>query len=145
MSRLSVAQDLSNLMSFFQLTMVAFFIIEVCSSMSTIELKIPYWVQVFLGGMKSRSSAMVTPWIALCLVGIAVIGLLFLSPESYRLTKNSSFYFFLLISLGSYLAVRWVDRNDRWDQVSQSRVTMVARLGQVGLLLVMIGLYEFFS
>lgn len=108
------------------------------------ETSIPFWVFVGLGGMKSRFTAMIAPWIAIVGGAIALVGLFFLRADSYRLTDNISFYFFLILALGDYLAVRWVDQNDAWESVSKIKVPWSARIEQVAIIVALIVVFEYF-
>jgi hypothetical protein len=68
----------------------------------------PLFVRIALYGLASRASALMSLWLSLA-VALVCIALGFVNR--YFFTGGA----ILIAALGYYLAIRWVDRHDRWN------------------------------
>ena len=67
----------------------------------------PIWVEVGLFGLSSRASAMAFFWLCVGLTLASLIGGFFFLPLFLGVMFGFS-------ALWYWLAIRWVDKNDRW-------------------------------
>jgi uncharacterized protein (DUF2062 family) len=68
----------------------------------------PPWVRLALFGLHTRLAATLCLWLSVILVLVSVAGGILLHPWLFVGVV------FLGAALGYWLAIRWVDENDRW-------------------------------
>ena len=67
----------------------------------------PFWVQVALWGLPNRASVWACFWLSI----ILTIGSILYAFRDVRFFAGGLFIF---AALWYYLAIRWIDQNDRW-------------------------------